>query len=67
MSTEENTNLLQRAADLLDEIQSHPSGYDRALQAALESNDLEETRYWVTIIEAEMSTDDIRNYDLVVF
>jgi hypothetical protein len=62
-----NTNLLERAADLIDELASHPSGADATLIAAIDSNDLEEVRYQVMKIEGELANEHFRNYDLAVF
>lgn len=67
MSQVINTTLLERAADLIDELTSHPSGADDALVKAIEANDLQEVQRLVTKIEAELSREHFHNYDLAVF
>lgn len=62
-----NIKLLERAAELIDEITGHPSGADRALIAAVDSNDLDEVRYQVRRIEGELAQEHFRDYDLAVF
>lgn len=51
MSNEVNSNLFERAADLLDDFTNHPSGLDKQLEKAVESNDLDEIHRIVTICE----------------
>lgn len=55
MSQESNTQLIERAKELLETIDSHPSGYDTLLAAAIEKNDLDDVFQFVTAIEAELS------------
>lgn len=47
MSLDSNTSLLERAADLIDELTSHPAGIDKGLIQAVASGDMERVRYWV--------------------
>lgn len=67
MSHDVNQRLFERAAELLDEIQSHPSGFDRLIQSALDSNDLESLRYWVNRVEGELSITHFANYEITVW
>lgn len=55
MSTDSNTRLLERAADLLDDLTSHPSGLDTQLEKAIESNDLDEIYRVVCICEGVLA------------
>ena len=55
MSNDTNNNILERAADLLDELTSHPSGLDIQLEKAIESNDLDEIYRVVCICEGVLS------------
>lgn len=57
MSNQSNDNLIERATDLLEEIDSHPSGLDTALDEALKKGDLDEIHRLVTYIEAELARD----------
>lgn len=59
-----NTNLLERAAELIDELASHPSKSDRALIQAIDSNDLEQVRYQVQKIEGELAREYFRGAGL---
>lgn len=65
MSNNTNENLLERAAELIDELASHPSGYDKALIKAIDANDLQEVRYLVVKLEGELSQEHFHNYELV--
>lgn len=51
MSLDSNTQLLERAADLVDELTSHPAGIDKGLIQAVESGDMERIKYWVSKAE----------------
>lgn len=64
MSTETNTKLIERANELLEVIDSHPSGYDKLLATAIKNNDLDDVYQFVTAIEAELSEQHFRNYDM---
>ena len=55
MSQNENSILLERANELLEEVQSHPGKLDRNLEAAIKSGDLERVQYWVTVTEGMLS------------
>ena len=55
MSQDINTRLLERAADLLDDFTNHPSGLDKQLEKAIESNDLDEIHRVVSIMEGIQS------------
>lgn len=55
MSDYINSQLLERAAELIDEYASHPSGVDRQLMLAVESGNLEEVYRLVSMLEAEMA------------
>lgn len=66
MSNEENTKLLQRAADLLDEIYSHPSGYDKILEEAVESQDLSKIKHTVSWIEGELARQHFHSSEAAV-
>lgn len=55
MSHINNEQLFQRAADLLDDLTSHPSGLDIQLEKAIESNDLDEIYRVVCICEGVLS------------
>lgn len=57
MSNQSNTELLERANELLEDITNHPSGYDKLLQKAIDDNDLVGIRYLTTFIEGELSKD----------
>jgi hypothetical protein len=61
-----NTILLERAAELIDELMSHPSKSDEQLIEAINANDLDEVRRLVTKLEAELSEEHFRNYNLAV-
>lgn len=55
MSNESNTALYERAADLIDELTSHPAGIDRGLIQAVDSGDMERIRYWVSKAEGVLA------------
>lgn len=55
MSLHENTSLMERAQDLLEEIDSHPAHLDDLLEAAIKSGDLEQLRYWVGVVEGTLA------------
>ncbi len=48
MSTQSNTTLMERAGELLEELDSHPSGIHRSIEAAMKSGDLESLQFQVT-------------------
>jgi hypothetical protein len=60
-----NTILLERAAELIDELASHPSGADRALVQAIDANDLDEIRCQVNKLEAELSREHFYNSEAI--
>lgn len=55
MSSETNTNLLERANELLEEVDSHPAHLDDLLDTAIKSGDLEQIQYWVNIVEGTLA------------
>ena len=55
MSNESNSALFERAYQAAEEITNHPAGYDKALYAAIEGNNLDEVRRLVTLVEGELS------------
>jgi hypothetical protein len=61
-----NTNLLERAAELIDELASHPAGADKALIRAIDSNDLDQVRYQVQKIEGDLAREYFRGAGLTV-
>lgn len=65
MSNHTNTKLLERAAELIDELQSHPAGLDKAIKLALDQNDLEELTYAVLRAEAELSQEYFYNNNVL--
>ncbi len=65
MSNDTNTQLLQRAANLIDALDSHPSGLQKHLVKAVETNDLDEVQYWVPILEAELSQINFMDGDIL--
>lgn len=65
MSHQINTNLLERAAELIDQLTGHPSGLDKALVVAVEANDLNEVHRQVFKLEAELAQEHFHNYDLL--
>lgn len=60
-----NTILLERAAELIDELASHPSGADRALIQAIDANDLEKVRHQVNKLEAELACEHFYNAEAI--
>lgn len=67
MSSNTNVRLLERAADLIDELQSHPSGLQKQLERAVESNDLDSIHFWVSTLEARLSQEHFKNWDIHVW
>lgn len=67
MSSSENERLLERAAELIDELESHPSGLQKQLEAAVESNDLERIHFWVNSLEAHLSQEHFGNWNITVW
>lgn len=65
MSNQVNAKLLERAAELIDELTSHPAGYDKLIERAIEKNDLEEVHRLVTHVEAEISREYFYGYELL--
>lgn len=55
MSNQTNTNLLDRAFGLSEELDSHPAGLDKLLDAAIKGGDLDQIRYWVGVCESTLS------------
>ena len=55
MSLEQNTNLTERANELIEELTSHPASLDVALQNALDGGDLEELEYWISVAEGALA------------
>jgi hypothetical protein len=55
MSSETNTNLLERANELLEEVDSHPAHLDDLLDTAIKSGDLEQIQYWVNVVEGTLA------------
>lgn len=58
MSLEANTQLLERAQDLLEEVDSHPAHLDDLLATAIKSKDLEQIRYWVSVVEGTLAQEE---------
>jgi len=67
MSDNDNTNLLERAAELLDELDSHPSGLQKHLEQAVEGNDLDSIRYWVERLEGHVAREHFHGYEVTVW
>lgn len=67
MEKEVNTQLLERANELLEEIDSHPSRLDIALKEALQANDLESVHYLVNLIEGELAKEHFYSKEMGVF
>lgn len=67
MSDDSNTKLLERAAELMDEIESHPSGYAKLLEQAVAKNDFDAIRYAVSRVETELSREHFTNFDIIVW
>lgn len=64
MSNITNSNLLERAYELLEEITSHPSGLDKALTKAVRAGNLDEIYYLVTKIESELAQKHFYNNNI---
>lgn len=67
MSEHHNINLLERAAELIDTLESHPSGADDLLIRAVDSNDLDEVHRLVIKFEGELSQEYFKNWDIRVW
>lgn len=59
MSLQENVTILERAQDLLEEVDSHPGHLDDLLEAAMKSGDLDEIRHWVSVCEWHLAQVDL--------
>jgi len=55
MSNETNTKLLERANELLEEVDSHPAHLDDILAGAIQSGDMEQIQYWVNVVEGTLA------------
>lgn len=57
MSHHNNTLLLERALEVLEECTSHPSGFDKLLATEINKThpDLDQVNYYVTMLEAALS------------
>ena len=55
MSNSTNTALYERAQEAMEELTSHPSGIDKAIQKAIDSHDLEELALLVGRAEGILS------------
>lgn len=55
MSHQSNTDLETRASDAAEDLQSHPSGLDRALLASIKKQDYDELLWLVNKAEALLS------------
>jgi hypothetical protein len=51
MSLENNTELYERAYELVEELTSHPSNIDKRLLQLIEDGDLEELEYVMAVAE----------------
>lgn len=65
MSLNSNTELLERAADLLEEVDSHPAHLDDLLSNAIKSGDLEQVRYWVGVVEGTLAQQEFYENNLI--
>lgn len=65
MSNQENTNLYERAQELIDELTSHPAGLDERLTKAVESNDLDELRYQIAVCESFLSQEAFHEFNVL--
>lgn len=65
MSNQRNTELLERAYELLEEFDSHPSKIDKALKEAIDTNDLEGVLHLVHYLEAFLAEEHFHNWDLM--
>ncbi len=64
MSNSTNDQLLERAHELLEDLDSHPSKLNKALSIALEQNDLDYINYLVPKLEAELSQEHFENWNV---
>lgn len=64
MSDENNTNIMERAYDMLEEFTNHPAHYDTLLLEAIRKNDLEEIQHLTVMMEGYLSMQHFQNYDL---
>lgn len=64
MSNQINTELLERAAELIDELTSHPSGYDKILEDCIDRNDLDALQHHVAVIEGELAQEYFMNNEV---
>ena len=67
MSNISNTNLIERASELAEEITNHPSGYDKLLLNAIKANDLTEVSRLVSVVESGLAQEHFHNFDLGVY
>jgi hypothetical protein len=67
VSQQTNTKLLERAAELIDELTSHPSGLDETLIQAVGANDLNEVRRIVVLVEGELAQEHFRNWEITTW
>jgi hypothetical protein len=58
MSNKTNDELVERANELIEEITNHPSGYDKVLQNALNSGDLDKLFFTVSVVEGELAKEN---------
>lgn len=65
MSHNSNTELLERAAELIDELSSHPAGLDKRLATAVEANDLDELRYQVAVCESVLAQEAFHEFNIL--
>lgn len=65
MSHDTNSNLLERAYEVLEEISGHPSKYDKLLDKAIQREDLDEVHRLVNIIESDLAIEHFHNYGLL--
>ena len=67
MSNQTNTNLLERAAELIDHFASHPAGLDDQLIQAVDANDLQEIYRLVTLGESIRSQENYHGYEVNIW
>lgn len=65
MSNNTNSILIERAYELAEELTSHPAGIDKALLLAIETGDLENVQYWVTVAEGTLSAHNFYESNLI--
>ncbi len=58
------SNLFERAAELIDNLTSHPSGADNQIIAALDANDLQEINRLVCKYEAVLAQEHFEGYQV---